>query len=68
MAEIVLKKGGRKEGTSAVNYGSISAKAMEGKMEDVPWKMEAACTQKDTSSAPPLPNLLSLFQCPVLPG
>lgn len=46
-----------------MKYGSISAKAMEGKMEDVPWKMEAACTQKDTSSAPPISFPCSNAQC-----
>lgn len=37
MTEIVLKKGDRKEGTRTVKNGSISANALEGKMEDAPW-------------------------------
>lgn len=70
MPEIVLKRRGRKKGTRAVKYGSISAKAVDGKMENIPGRTSlmvgTAWMQKDFSSADP--TLLSLFSRSVLPG
>lgn len=64
MPEIVLKRRGRKKGTRAVKYGSISAKAVDGKMENIPGR--TSLMQKGFSSADP--TFLSLFSRPVLPG
>lgn len=63
MPEIVLKRRGRKKGTRAVKNGSISTKAVEGKMENIPGRTSlmvgTAWMHKGLSS--PHPTLISLF-------